>query len=546
MATTCFTGGVAETSLATAHLDAAHVGDIKGALGTIRQGDHAPRTSWKARLLTFLAIMGPGLIVMVGDNEAGGVATYTQAGQNYGTSLLWTLLLLIPILIVNQEMVVRLGLVTGVGHARLILERFGKFWGAFSVGDLFLLNFLTIVTEFIGVSLAMSYFGVSPYLSVPAVAVALILFVATGSFHHWERWMYLCVVTSLLAIPLAILSHPHFGPIAHGLIVPSVQGGFDSTALLLIIGIVGTTVAPWQLFFQQSNVIDKRLTPHWMAYERLDTIIGSFVTIIGASALMITAAFAFGGTPFAGHFQDAGAVATGLFSAIGPVAGAIAAIVLLNASIIGASAITLSSAYAFGDMLKLRHSLHRGFGEARAFYAVYAVSVLAAAAIVLVPGMPLGLFTEAVQALAGILLPSATVFLLLLCNDKAVLGPWVNRPWLNAVASVIVGLLVMLSLILAATVILPNLDVRLLSLALGLVLALGLAAIWLIYRSGQRGASRDVDPVLLADKATWRMPPLASLPKPQPSRARVIGLFTLRAYLVVAVVLAVVKVLQLL
>lgn len=143
-----------EEMMATAHLDAAHRGDIVGAFGTVRQHDSAPRSTWMARLLTLLAIIGPGLIVMVGDNDAGGVATYAQAGQNYGTSLLWVLMLLIPVLIVNQEMVVRLGIVTGVGHARLIIERFGLFWGAFSVGDLFLLNFLTVVTEFIGVSLA--------------------------------------------------------------------------------------------------------------------------------------------------------------------------------------------------------------------------------------------------------------------------------------------------------------------------------------------------------------------------------------------------------
>ena len=128
-------------------LDSAHVGDIQGAFGTISQHDTAARRSWRARALTLAAIIGPGLIVMVGDNDAGGVATYSQAGQNYGTSLLWVLLLLIPVLIVNQEMVVRLGAVTGVGHARLINERFGRFWGWFSVGDLFLLNFLTIVTE---------------------------------------------------------------------------------------------------------------------------------------------------------------------------------------------------------------------------------------------------------------------------------------------------------------------------------------------------------------------------------------------------------------
>ncbi|MGO9882355.1 MAG: divalent metal cation transporter, partial [Solirubrobacteraceae bacterium] len=140
-------------------LDSAHVGDIRGAFGTIREHERAHR-SLRARTLALLAIIGPGLIVMVGDNDAGGVATYSQAGQNYGTSLLWVLLLLIPVLIVNQEMVVRLGAVTGVGHARLINERFGRFWGWFSVGDLFLLNFLTIVTEFIGVSLALRYFGI--------------------------------------------------------------------------------------------------------------------------------------------------------------------------------------------------------------------------------------------------------------------------------------------------------------------------------------------------------------------------------------------------
>src|SRR5438128_1582431 len=158
----------------SAVIDEAHVGDIHGAFGTIRLSDVAPRRTWRRRMLTLAAIIGPGLIVMVGDNDAGGVSTYAQAGQNYGYSLLWTLLLLIPVLIVNQEMVVRLGAVTGVGHARLINERFGRFWGWFSVGDLFLLNFLTTVTEFIGVSLALRYFGVSPYISVPVAAVILV------------------------------------------------------------------------------------------------------------------------------------------------------------------------------------------------------------------------------------------------------------------------------------------------------------------------------------------------------------------------------------
>src|SRR6202011_4447519 len=175
----------------SAVLEQAHIGDIHGAFGTIRLGDMAPRRTWRRRLLTLAAIIGPGLIVMVGDNDAGGVSTYAQAGQNYGYSLLWTLVLLVPVLIVNQEMVVRLGAVTGVGHARLINERFGRFWGWFSVGDLFILNFFTIVTEFIGINLGMNYFGIRPAVSVPVAAVALILFTVSGSFRRWERVMFL-------------------------------------------------------------------------------------------------------------------------------------------------------------------------------------------------------------------------------------------------------------------------------------------------------------------------------------------------------------------
>src|SRR5450755_4780278 len=154
--------------------DSEHVGDIRGALGTIRMDDGSPRRGRSAQLKTLLAIIGPGLIVMIGDNDAGAFATYGQAGQNYGTRLLWTLLLLVPVLYVNQEMVLRLGAVTGVGHARLILERFGKFWGAFSVIDLFILNALTIVTEFIGITLAASYLGLPKLAAVPLAALVII------------------------------------------------------------------------------------------------------------------------------------------------------------------------------------------------------------------------------------------------------------------------------------------------------------------------------------------------------------------------------------
>ncbi|HEY5110681.1 MAG TPA: NRAMP family divalent metal transporter [Acidimicrobiales bacterium] len=528
----------------SAVLDSAHVGDIHGAFGTIREHDLDSRRSWSARLLTLLAIMGPGLIVMVGDNDAGGVATYSQAGQNFGLSLLWVLPLLIPVLVVNQEMVVRLGAVTGVGHARLINERFGKFWGAFSVGDLFILNFLTIATEFIGVGLALHYFGVSKYWSVPLAAVALVVMTASGSFRRWERFMFVFIAVNFLVIPLAFTSHPTAGAFFDGLTTPGVQGGINSTSVLLIIAIVGTTVAPWQLFFQQSNIVDKRITPRWINYERADTVVGSLITVFAAAILMAVVASAFAGTRFFGNFTNAGGVATGLQHEVGRAAGAIFAIILLNASIIGAASVTLSTSYAFGDVFGAHHSLHRGWRDAKFFYGAFTAMVALAAGIVLIPGAPLGLITTGVQALAGVLLPSATVFLLLLCNDKQVLGPWVNRLWLNILSSVIVSILLAMSMVLMITTLFTSVDVTVLAEVLGGILAVSylVAAVFLVKNRSRR---EPVPVVPMERKATWRMPQLSLLERPVWSRTRLIGMWGLRIYLVVAVLLLLVKAVEL-
>jgi NRAMP (natural resistance-associated macrophage protein)-like metal ion transporter len=528
----------------TAARDDSHVGDIHGALGTIRLSDIGRRHTWKQRLLTLLAIMGPGLIVMVGDNDAGGVSTYAQAGQDYGYSLLWTLVLLVPVLIVNQEMVVRLGAVTGVGHARLITERFGRFWGLFSVIDLFVLNFLTIVTEFIGVSLGAAFFGISPFVAVPIGALVLIGITITGNFRLWERAMFVFLVCSLLVFPLAFLSHPGPEQVLRGLLIPGIEGGVSSNAVLLIIAIVGTTVAPWQLFFQQSNVIDKRITPRWMAYERADTIIGAGVVVIGAAAVMMANAAAFNDTPEFGRFTDALGSATGLAAARGPLVASVFALLLLDASIIGACAVTLATSYAFGDAFGLRHSLHRTFREARVFYGTYAALVGLAAAIVLIPNAPLGLMTVAVQALAGLLLPSATVFLVLLCNDPEVLGPWVNSRWLNVVATLIVSVLLELSLVLVITTVFPSVDVAgvLVVLSMLLVVALVSAGIWL-WRSQPAGRARVA--LSTRERESWRMPPLALLNRPKWSPGRKLAVLSLQAYLVLTVILLVVKAVQL-
>jgi Mn2+/Fe2+ NRAMP family transporter len=515
-----------------ATLDEAYIGDIRGALGTIRHCDIAPRNDWWARLRTLLAILGPGLIVMVGDNDAGAFGTYTQAGQDYGTALLWTLVLLVPVLYVNQEMVLRLGTVTGIGHARLILERFGRFWGAFSVVDLFLLNALTIVTEFIGISLALDYLGLPREVGVIAAAAIIIAAAGTGDFRRFERFSLLLVFGGLLLIPVFVWVHPPIGEIARGLVVPQLPShGKLSDVILLIIAIVGTTVAPWQLFFQQSYVIDKCITPRFMRYGRVDLWIGILLVIIGAVAMMTVAAATFAGRPEFGNFQDAGAIAAGLGDYVGRAAGVFFAVALIDASVIGAMAVSLSTAYAIGDVLSLRHSLHRKPKEARAFYAVYGGLVVLAAALVLTPGTPLGLLTNAVQALAGVLLPSATGFLLLLCNDEAVLGPWVNGRPLNVFTGLVIAVLVMLSLILTASVLYPDIGETTIATVLcgGALFALAIVTVLLVVRREDRRVWTDA-----FGRMVWRMPPLDRLPPAQLTPLTRIWLGVLRGYLVLA------------
>src|ERR1700731_77177 len=311
-------------------------------------------------------------------------------------------------------MVLRLGAVTGGGHARLILERFGKFWGAFSVIDLFILNALTIVTEFIGVTLAVGYLGLPKVPSVIVAGVVIVAAASTGSFRRFERICLTLVAGSLILIPIYVMVHPPAGQMAHAMLVPGLPHGAQlSTVMLLIIAIVGTTVAPWQLFFQQSYVIDKRITPRFIRYERVDLWIGIAIVIVGAAAMFGFSYATFAGHAQFGHFTNAQGIASGLAQYSSRLTGDLFAIALLDASIIGAAAVGLSTAYAASDVLGVSHSLHRPITKAKGFYACYAGLMALAAGLVLTPHVPLGLLTESVHTLAGVLLPSATVFLLL-------------------------------------------------------------------------------------------------------------------------------------
>ena len=266
--------------------------------------------------------------------------------------------------------------------------------------------------------------------------------------------------------------------------------------------------------------------------------------MFAAAIMLAVVASVFVGTKYAGNFTNAGGVASGLQHEVGRAAGAIFAVILLNASIIGAASVTLSTSYAFGDVFGAHHSLHRSWRDAKFFYGAFTAMVVVAAGIVLIPGAPLGLITTGVQALAGVLLPSATVFLLLLCNDKQVLGPWVNRLWLNIVASVIVSILLAMSLVLMITTLFTSVNVNDLALGLGAVLAVTyvVAGVFLV----RNRSRREVLPVVSKERrANWRMPQLSLLERPTWSRTRLIGMWGLRIYLVIAVLLLFVKAIEL-
>jgi Mn2+/Fe2+ NRAMP family transporter len=410
--------------------------------------------------LTFLMVMGPGLIVMAADNDAGAVSTYTQAGAQYGTSLMWILLLLLPITYFTQEMVARLGIATGQGHAAMIYKRFGKAWGNFSLFDLQLVNFLTLVTEFAAISLAMSKLGVSPFIAVPTSAVALMSLVLTGSYLRWERIVLFLCALDIVWFALAAIAGPHWGEAAKNAVVPSMpKGGITTSLIFLVIAIVGTTIAPWQLFFQQSSVADKRLRFADLKWARVDTFGGAVFAIAVAGTMILVGDLAFRHGLNFNHFADYDPAK--LAVALGPIAGPFFKnaflLLMVNAAVLGTTSISLSSAWAYGEVKGWPHSLHKSVKDAPGFYIVYGICVSAAAAIVLIPHLDLNLVIESVQVLAGLMLPSAIVFLQLLLNDKELLGEeFSNKPWNNVINWTIIAVLFALSLVLAVQVLLPS------------------------------------------------------------------------------------------
>jgi Mn2+/Fe2+ NRAMP family transporter len=402
-----------------------------------------------------LAIMGPGIIVMVADNDAGGITTYAVSGARYGYNLVLIVLIFAGLAYFVQEMTVRLGAVTKRGHAEAIFDGFGPFWGWFSLIDLTVVNFLTIVTEFIGMVSATSIFHIPPALTVAAGITFLTVLVVTGRYWTFERIALLLCLVNMVYIPAALIAKPDWNAVFQGVIHPNFTNGLTVDLLTLIMANIGTTIAPWMLFFQQSAVVDKQLDEKDIPYSKIDTAAGSILTGAGAAFIMIAASAALHNTHQ--NISNASEAALALSPVAGNYAGALFAVGLFDAGLLGAICISLASSWAFGEVFGWAHTLNVNVRSAPWFYVFFFVNLALAGAIVLIPGAPFILITLFVQIIAVTLLPAALVFLILLLNDKPLMGPYVNTRLQNIIDWVIVAAVIAISTLYGISTIFPRL-----------------------------------------------------------------------------------------
>jgi NRAMP (natural resistance-associated macrophage protein)-like metal ion transporter len=417
------------------------------------------------RLFIFLAVLGPGIITMVADNDAGGISTYAVTGSKYGFSLLWIFFILVPMAYYVQEMTVRLGAVTKRGHAEAIFEGFGRFWGWFSLIDLAIVNWLTLVTEYIGMTAAMSLFGIPPWLTFIGITLLLFVVVVSGRYWTFEKVTLFFCAFNLVYIPAAFWAMktptaPAWSKVAEGLLVPSLAAGLTAELLFIILANIGTTITPWQIFFQQSSVVDKGLDLHDIGFGKVDTFVGALVTCIVAVFIIIAtgAAFHFHQPPIL--VEDAQQTAQALVPLLphgqGELARTLFAIGLFDAGFLGAICISLSTSWAVGEVFGWAHSLNKKIKEAPWFYGMYLLMLVSSGAIVLIPGAPLITITMFVQVVAVTLLPSALVFLILILNSPEFMGEHVNTRTQNIVNWGIVLSVTLLSTLFAVSTLFPN------------------------------------------------------------------------------------------
>lgn len=400
----------------------------------------------------FFLICGPGIIVMVADNDAGGITTYAATGAKYGYYLIWFLILLLPIAYYIQEMTVRLGAVTKRGHAEAIFEAFGPFWGWFSLLDLFLVDWLTLVTEFIGMTAALSIFHIPPLLTVVLVILFMGIMILHGRYWTWEKIVLLLCSLNLIYIPCAFMVKPSVDSILRQGLIPSWPGGSLNELLFILMANIGTTIAPWMIFFQQSSVVDKGLQEKDIKFSQLDTLAGSALTVLVAIFIVVVTGTVLRGVDISSAEQAIAIIMKGHNQYV----GAMLAVGLFDAGLLGAICISLASSWAFGEVFGWAHSLNNRIKEAPLFYVCYFITLITAGMVVLIPGAPLVLITLFVQVIAVTLLPSALVFLILLLNDDALMGKYKNTLWQNIASWGIVLLIIVLSTMYALSAIFPK------------------------------------------------------------------------------------------
>ena len=393
------------------------------------------------RLLWLL--VGPGILVFLGENDAPSMLSYSADGARYGIGFFLPFVILTFVMgFIVQEMTVRLGAVTHRGHAELIFDRFGRFWGFFSMGDLVLGNFLTLVTEFIGVRAGLGFFGIGPAVAVGGALVIVLGAITTGRYWTWERITLTLAIFNALFIPAALLAHPNWHAVGHAMLTWSpLPHGDRYQILVLILATVGATVTPWMLFFQQSAVVDKGMQPRDIGAGRIDTLVGAALAALFAVATILATVPLFQHGINAGDFQAA-QFAEALEPWIGHAGATLFALGIFEAGIVAAITISTSSAYAFGEVLHTGHSLNRPLREAWPFYVILIGSACAAAALVLMPHFPLEFVVLTVNVIAVLAMPPALAFLLLLVNDRELMGEHVNGRWANAAGITVTVLLI--------------------------------------------------------------------------------------------------------
>lgn len=387
----------------------------------------ASRASGRSfRLLWLLA--GPGVLVMLGENDGPSMVSYATTGATYGVGFFVPFILATFVMAyIVQEMTVRLGIATGRGHAELIFQRFGPFWGYFAMADLVFGNVLTLVTEFIAIQAGGLYFGVPTWLSVLLGIGMIVGSLLLRRYTTWERLLLGLAAFNLLFIPAALLAHPDGRALAHAIMHwGPLPGGFKTTFVTLILANIGATVTPWMIFFQQSAVVDKGLTRADLPQGRIDTVMGALIAAVAAIATVVAAAPLFAHHVDVSNFASGADFATALRPYIGTTGATLFALGIVEAGLVAAMTISTSSSYALAETLSARHSLNLDFNDGRLFYGAAIVSAVVAGGIVLIPGAPLLAVTLTVNVVATLLMAPALLFLLLLVNDREIMADLAN------------------------------------------------------------------------------------------------------------------------